>query len=49
MLYRVRVKQSGRPRSRILSVQASTDEEAQQRALANVGAGWELLDLERRD
>jgi Tfp pilus assembly protein PilZ len=44
--YRVRVKQDGGPRSRTLWVRSESEEEARGRALANVGAGWVILELE---
>lgn len=45
--FRVRVKQSDGPRSRILDIVAETAERASAAALAQVGAGWEALGAER--
>ncbi|MEB2345092.1 MAG: PilZ domain-containing protein [Deltaproteobacteria bacterium] len=45
--FRVRVKQSDGPRSRILDIAAETAERASAAALAQVGAGWEALGAER--
>ena len=45
--FRVRVKQSDGPRSRILDIVAETAERACAAALAQVGAGWEALGAER--
>jgi hypothetical protein len=45
--FRVRVKQSDGPRSRILDIVAETAERAVAAALAQVGKGWEALGAER--
>jgi hypothetical protein len=45
--FRVRVKQSDGPRSRILDIVAETAERACAAALKQVGAGWEALGAER--
>lgn len=45
--YRVRVKQSDGPRSRILDIVAESAERACAAALAQLGAGWEALGAER--
>jgi hypothetical protein len=45
--FRVRVKQSDGPRSRILDVFEETAERACAAALAQMGAGWEALGAER--
>lgn len=45
--FRVRVKQSDGPRSRILDIVAETAERASAAALAQVGPGWEALGAER--
>lgn len=44
--FRVRVKQTDGPRSRILDIVAETAERARAAALAQVGAGWEALGAE---
>ncbi len=44
--YRVRAKQSGGPRSRSLIVRAISREHAEARALEELGADWEVLDVE---
>jgi Tfp pilus assembly protein PilZ len=45
--FRVRVKQTDGPRSRILDIMAETAERARAAALAEVGAGWEALGAEQ--
>lgn len=45
--FRVRVSQQGGPRSRALVVRGATEEEARQRALSSMGAGWSILEIER--
>ena len=45
--FRVRVKQSDGPRSRVLDIVAETAERACAAALRQVGAGWEALGAER--
>lgn len=45
--FRVRIKQSDGPRSRILDIVAETAERACASALAQAGAGWEALGAER--
>jgi hypothetical protein len=42
--YRVRVKQTDGPRSRILDIRAESLERARARALAEVGKGWEIVE-----
>jgi Tfp pilus assembly protein PilZ len=44
--YRVRVKQTQGPRSRSLDVTAGSEDEARDRALAEVGEGWQVLLVE---
>lgn len=44
--FRVRVKQSAGSRSRTLRIEAASEDEARRRALADVGAGWEILGVE---
>lgn len=44
--FRVRVKQTDGPRSRILDIAAATAESARTAALAEVGRGWEALGAE---
>jgi hypothetical protein len=46
--YRVRVKQIQGPRSRILDVAAGSEEDARSRALAELGEGWGVLQVELR-
>jgi len=47
--FRVRIKQSKGPRSRTLSVDADSAEDARSQALHAAGAGWIVLDVERAD
>jgi len=42
--FRVRVKQSDGPRSRVIDVHADSAEQARSRALAKLGQGWEVVD-----
>ena len=44
--YRVRVKQTEGPRSRILDMAASSEEDARDQALAELGEGWQVLQVE---
>lgn len=44
--YRVRVQQQGGPRSRTLTVVGDGEEDARRRALARVGAGWLVLEVQ---
>lgn len=44
--YRVRVKQTQGPRSRVLDVTAGDEEGARSQALAELGEGWEVLQVE---
>jgi len=44
--YRVRVQQQGGPRSRTLTVIGESEEEARRRALARVGTGWLVLEVQ---
>ncbi len=43
--HRVRVKQVGGMRSRVLDVKASNPDEARRTALVQVGKGWEVVDV----
>jgi len=45
--FRVRIKQARGPRSRTLEVAAGSEDEAQRRALAEVGDGWLVLGVDR--
>jgi hypothetical protein len=47
--FRVRIKQSQGPRSRAISVEADSAEDARSQALHAAGAGWIVLDAERVD
>jgi len=47
--FRVRIKQSNGPRSRTLSVDADSAEDARSQALHAAGAGWIVLGVERAD
>lgn len=44
--FRVRVKQSGGPRTRVVVVEARSQNDACGRALAQVGSGWSILEAE---
>lgn len=44
--YRVRVSQTSGPRSRTITLESETLEEARQKALAEVGEGWKILSAE---
>jgi len=44
--FRVRVKQTSGPRSRVLEVSAASLDDARRRARAKLGAGWEVLTVE---
>ena len=44
--YRVRVAQKGGPRSRVVVLSASSEEDAGGRALADLGADWRVLEVE---
>jgi Tfp pilus assembly protein PilZ len=44
--FRVRIKQQGGPRSRTMVVKSRSEDEARRRALAAVGSGWVILELE---
>jgi hypothetical protein len=44
--YRVRVKQTEGPRSRILKLGATSPDDARKRAVAELGRGWEVLSVE---
>ncbi len=46
--YRVRVQQQGGPRSRWLELAAASEADARRQALAEVGAGWDVLEILRR-
>lgn len=43
--FRVRVKVSGEPRTRVLSLSAASDEDARAAAAANLGNTWEILEV----
>lgn len=45
--FRVRVKQTDGPRSRVLEIDAESPERARAKALAEVGNGWEALAADR--
>jgi hypothetical protein len=47
--FRVRVSQSGGPRSRTFVVEGSTEEDARRRALLATGRGWTVLEIEPED
>ncbi len=47
--FRVRIKQSQGPRSRTVSVEADSEEDARRQALHAAGAGWVVLGVERAD
>jgi hypothetical protein len=47
--FRVRVKQSGGPRSRTLMLRCGSAKEARERALTVAGSGWVVLEAERSD
>jgi hypothetical protein len=44
--FRVRVKQSDGPRSRMLKLRAESPDEARRSAMRELGAGWEILSVE---
>ncbi len=44
--YRVRVAQKGGPRSRVVMLSASSEEDAGGRVLADLGADWRVLEVE---
>jgi hypothetical protein len=44
--YRVRVKQIQGPRSRVMDVVAGDEEDARAQALAELGEGWQVLQIE---
>lgn len=48
-VYRVRLKQTSGPRTRWVSVRSRSESEAGRQALAQVGAGWDVLTSERAD
>ena len=43
--FRIRVKQCAGPRTRLLSLSATSDEEARALAVANLGSDWEVLEV----
>jgi len=43
--WRVRVRASASPRSRTVTVEAETSDEARERALAHVGADWQVIEI----
>jgi hypothetical protein len=45
--FRVRVSQTSGPRSRIITVEGATEDDACGAALAQVGEGWKVLQVER--
>jgi hypothetical protein len=45
--FRVRVSQRGGPRSRTFVLEGSSEEDARRRALASVGNGWTILEIEQ--
>ena len=45
--FRVRIKQSQGPRSRVVSVEADSEDDARRQALHAAGAGWIVLGVER--
>ncbi|MEN8182288.1 MAG: PilZ domain-containing protein [Myxococcota bacterium] len=45
--FRVRVSQTGGPRSRTLVVQGSDEDDARSRALETSGSGWDILEIEK--
>jgi len=47
--FRVRIKQSQGPRSRTVSVEADSEEDARRQALHAAGAGWVVLGVDRAD
>jgi len=47
--FRVRIKRSQGPRSRTLSVEADSEDDARNQALHAAGAGWVVLGVERAD
>ena len=47
--FRVRIKQSQGPRSRTVSVEADSEDDARRQALHAAGAGWIVLGVERAD
>lgn len=44
-IYRLRCKQRGSPRTRVLSIGATSEEEARKQAEASLGSGWMLLEV----
>ena len=44
--FRVRVRADGTPRTRLVSVEAGSEEAAAEAALAHVGEGWNVLEVE---
>jgi hypothetical protein len=47
--FRIRIKQTVGPRSKILTMTGTSEAEARQRALAQAGCGWTVLDVVRID
>ncbi len=45
--FRVRVSQRGGPRSRTLVVEGGSEDDARRRALASIGTGWTVLEIEK--
>jgi Tfp pilus assembly protein PilZ len=45
----VRIKRDGGPRTKTLSVEAPSEEDARSRTLASAGEGWSILDLRSED
>lgn len=44
--YRVRLKERGRPNSRIVTIRCDSPQAARSRALARLGAGWKVADVQ---
>jgi hypothetical protein len=44
--FRVMVRQRGSPRSRILTIESGSEDEARQSALSKTGETWEVLEIE---
>lgn len=44
--FRIRVKQSAGPRSRVVSISAADEQQATARALEQLGAGWTVLEVD---
>jgi hypothetical protein len=44
--YRLRVRETSGPRSKTLSIEAASAEEAGAEALRRTGAGWQIIEIE---